>query len=69
MDISDGIPEIDISQYPDLGPVLMACAVLKNGATLKGTKRLKIKESDRAEVMAKELKKFGVDVSILRIKG
>ena len=62
--LSKGTPELDISQYPDLGPVLMVCAVLKNGATLKGTKRLKIKESDRAEVMAKELKKFGVDVKV-----
>ncbi len=60
--LSEGTPELDISQYPDLGPVLMICAVLKNGATLKGTKRLKIKESDRAEVMAQELKKFGVNV-------
>ncbi len=62
--LSKGTPELDISQYPDLGPVLMVCAVLKNGVTLKGTKRLKIKESDRAEVMAHELKKFGVDVEV-----
>ena len=62
--LSGGTPEIDISQYPDLGPVLMACAVLKNGATLKGTKRLKIKESDRAQVMARELQKFGVNVEV-----
>lgn len=62
--LSDGTPELDISQYPDLGPVLMTCAALKNGATLKGTKRLKIKESDRAEVMARELKKFGVHVDV-----
>ncbi|MBO5066552.1 MAG: 3-phosphoshikimate 1-carboxyvinyltransferase [Clostridia bacterium] len=62
--LSDGTPEIDISQYPDLGPVLMVCAVLKNGATVKGTKRLRIKESDRAAVMARELKKFGVNVEV-----
>ena len=62
--LSKGTPKLDISQYPDLGPVLMVCAVLKNGATLKGTKRLKIKESDRATVMATELKKFGVDVKV-----
>lgn len=62
--LSKGTAELDISQYPDLGPVLMVCAVLKNGAIIKGTKRLKIKESDRAEVMARELKKFGVDVEV-----
>lgn len=62
--LSQGTPELDISQYPDLGPVLMVSAVLKNGATIKGTKRLKIKESDRAAVMAQELKKFGVDVKV-----
>ena len=62
--LSEGAPEIDISQCPDLGPVLMVCALLKNGATLKGTKRLKIKESDRAEAMALELSKFGVQVEV-----
>ena len=62
--LSGSAPDIDISQCPDLGPVLMACAVLKNGATLKGTKRLKIKESDRAQVMARELQKFGVNIEV-----
>ncbi len=62
--LCDGTPELDISQYPDLGPVLIACAVLKNGAKLKGTNRLKIKESDRGQVMAQELCKFGVNLQI-----
>ena len=62
--LTKAMPEFDISQYPDLGPVLMVCAVIKNGAVIKGTKRLKIKESDRAAVMAQELKKFGVDVEV-----
>ena len=62
--LSEGTPETDISQCPDLGPVLMVCALLKNGATLKGTKRLKIKESDRAAAMALELSKFGVQVEV-----
>ena len=60
----DGTPQLDISHCPDLGPVLIACAVLKNGATLKGTNRLKIKESDRGVAMAQELKKFGVNIEI-----
>lgn len=63
-ELTKGSPELDISQFPDLGPILMVCAVLRNGATIKGTKRLKIKESDRAEVMARELKKFGVHVEV-----
>lgn len=62
--LSEGKPELDISQYPDLGPVLMVCAVLKNGAKLTGTDRLKIKESDRGTAMAQELKKFGVNAEI-----
>ncbi len=57
-------PEFDISDCPDLGPILITCAVLKNGALIKGTKRLKIKESDRGKVMAQELKKFGVNLEI-----
>ena len=45
---------------PDLGPVLFALAAVKNGATFLGTRRLKIKESDRAEAMKAELSKLGV---------
>lgn len=63
-ELSDTAPTVDISDCPDLGPVLMACAVLNNGATLTGTHRLKIKESDRGEAMKAELKKFGVDVEV-----
>ena len=62
--LSDDTPELDISQCPDLGPVLIVSAVLKNGAKLKGTNRLKIKESDRGMAMAKELEKFGVTIEI-----
>lgn len=62
--LCEGTPRLDISQCPDLGPVLIACAVLKNGATLKGTNRLRIKESDRGQVMAQELCKLGVKLEI-----
>ena len=55
-------PELDISDCPDLGPVLIALATLKNGAVLTGTKRLAVKESDRGKVMAEELKKLGADI-------
>ncbi len=62
--LQDGAPTLDISDCPDLGPVLIACATLCNGAKLIGTKRLKIKESDRAEAMKTELSKFGVDIIV-----
>ena len=62
--IENGTPTIDISGCPDLGPVLFALASTKNGATFTGTKRLRIKESDRAATMKEELSKFGVDVEI-----
>jgi 3-phosphoshikimate 1-carboxyvinyltransferase len=39
--------------------VLIALAALKNGAFLTGTDRLKIKESDRGQVMHEELQKLG----------
>ena len=53
------MPTLDISDCPDLGPVLIALASLKNGAVLTGTVRLKIKESDRGQVMHEELSKLG----------
>lgn len=58
--------EIDISNCPDLGPVLMAAAANEGGgAVFTGTRRLRIKESDRAEAMAQELRKFGTEVEVL----
>ena len=57
-------PKIDVSDCPDLAPILFAIASASNGAEFTGTKRLKIKESDRADVMATELKKFGINVSV-----
>ena len=62
--ISDGCPQIDVSDCPDLAPVLMVAAAMKNGATFTGTRRLKIKESDRGAAMAAELKKFGIPVTV-----
>lgn len=57
--ISNGIPTLDISDCPDLGPVLFALAALKNGATFTGTDRLKAKESDRGTAMHEELLRLG----------
>lgn len=55
---------IDIADCPDLGPILFAVAALCGGAEFIGTRRLRIKESDRAEAMRRELQKFGVDVTV-----
>ena len=64
---------IDISDCPDLGPVLFAVAALCGGGEFTGTYRLRFKESDRAEAMREELKKFGVTVEVgentLRVGG
>ena len=60
--IREGYAEIDLSDCPDLGPVLIASAALQHGAKFTGTRRLKIKESDRGLAMRQELDKMGVTV-------
>ncbi len=62
--LSEGRPVLDVSDCPDLAPILMTLAALNNGAVLKGTARLKIKESDRGEVMKEELSAFGADITV-----
>ncbi len=62
--LNKGVATIHIGDCPDLGPILFAVAAAKYGGVFSGTKRLKIKESDRAAVMAKELEKFGTSVSV-----
>ena len=59
-----GVPTIHIGNCPDLGPILFAVAAAKHGGIFSGTRRLKIKESDRAEAMATELRKFGTAVTV-----
>ena len=59
-----GTPTIHLSDCPDLGPVFIAVAAAHSGGIFTGTKRLKIKESDRGTAMAEELKKFGVSVRV-----
>lgn len=59
--LNEGFAHIDISDCPDLGPVLMAAAAALNGAEFTGTERLALKESNRGLVMCRELKKFGVE--------
>ena len=55
---------VDIAQCPDLGPVLMSVCAVCGGGRLTGTRRLRLKESDRAKAMAQELLKFGVRSNI-----
>ena len=56
--------EIDLKDCPDLAPILFAYAAYKNGGRFINTRRLRVKESDRANVMAEELKKFGANVKV-----
>lgn len=58
--LQSGRPTIDLTDCPDLAPILMAIAAAKNGAVFTGTSRLKMKESDRGFAMKEELSKFGV---------
>lgn len=58
--LKDGFAEIDIAATPDLGPVLFAAAAALHGGRFTGTRRLAVKESDRAAAMAEELAKLGV---------
>ena len=59
-----GFAEIDLSDTPDLAPVLFAHAALRHGGRFTGTKRLALKESDRGRAMQEELAKCGVAVAI-----
>lgn len=64
-DIGEDRAFLDIAECPDLGPILMGVAsATGKGAHFTGTKRLKIKESDRGVVMAEELTKFGIRVDV-----
>lgn len=56
---------IDISGCPDLGPILFAFAAACRGGRFTGTRRLRIKESDRAAAMQEELAKFGIRMDLL----
>lgn len=56
--------EIDLKDCPDLAPILFSYAAYINGGKFTNTRRLRMKESDRANVMAEELKKFGANVKV-----
>ncbi len=55
---------IDLSDCPDLGPILMVLATFAQGTTvIEHAGRLRLKESDRIAAMESELKKVGANVS------
>lgn len=55
--------EMDVSQCPDLAPVLAVAASLCEGETvIKNAARLRIKESDRLQAITSELNKLGAKI-------
>ncbi len=64
--LRQGSGTFDLSDCPDLAPVLFAFAAANHGAVFTGTKRLRIKESDRAAAMAEELLKFGCKLAVTK---
>lgn len=55
--------EIDLSNCPDLGPIVSVLGMYSQGDThIYNAGRLRIKESDRIEAMECELRKFQVDI-------
>ena len=62
--LQNGFAEMDIAATPDLGPVLFAAAAALHGGRFTGTRRLAVKESDRAAAMAAELAKCGVKTAV-----
>ena len=62
--LKNGEKQFDLSNCPDLAPVMFALSAVFGCAHFTGTKRLKIKESDRATAMQTELAKFGIKVDV-----
>ena len=62
--LQKGFADVDLSDCPDLGPVLMAAAAALHGGRFTGTKRLAYKESDRGAAMKQELGRFNVRVDL-----
>lgn len=62
--LQTGKADFDLTDCPDLGPIMFALAAALDGAKFTGTARLRLKESDRCAAMAQELAKFGIVVEI-----
>ncbi len=55
--------DIDVRDCPDLVPPLSVLASLAEGTSrIRGTRRLRLKESDRASALQSELSKMGVEI-------
>lgn len=59
-----GTPSLYLGDCIDLAPICFALAAACHGGIFNGTRRLAIKESNRATAMAEELRKFGADVVV-----
>jgi 3-phosphoshikimate 1-carboxyvinyltransferase len=59
-----GERSFNLSNCPDLAPILFALAAVAGGALFRGTSRLRLKESDRGAAMAEELAKFGITLDV-----
>lgn len=55
---------IDLSDCPDLAPILFSAAALCGGGVFTHTDRLRLKESDRIGSMKAELEKFGASLEV-----
>ena len=54
---------IDVSECPDLVPILAVLGALSGGTTkIINAKRLRFKESDRLKAISTELNKIGADI-------
>ncbi len=57
--------QIDLSDCPDLAPILFSAAALLGGGSFTHTDRLRLKESDRISAMKEELEKFGARIEVI----
>ncbi|MBQ2241683.1 MAG: 3-phosphoshikimate 1-carboxyvinyltransferase [Clostridia bacterium] len=57
--------QIDLSNCPDLAPILFSAAALLGGGSFTHTDRLRLKESDRISAMKEELEKFGARIEVI----
>ena len=62
--LRDRFGEADLTDCPDLGPILIAMAAALHGGRFTGTRRLKMKESDRGAAMQQELRKMGARIDV-----
>ena len=56
---------IDLSDCPDLAPILFTAAAFLGGGSFTHTDRLRLKESDRISAMKEELQKLGARIEVL----